>query len=124
MKNMKKFVSVFLTIAMVCGVVDSVVFASSVSDISNSVTKIVKAVAYVGYALAIAMLAFLGIKYAMAPANEKADVKQASTNYAIGAFLIFCASSIAALFAKIAAGSDPTTGLGSTIVNAAVTAAG
>lgn len=124
MKKMKSFVSVFLTIAMVCGAIDSVVFASSVSDISGSVTKIVKAVAYIGYALAIAMLAFLGIKYAMSPANEKADVKQASTSYVIGAFLIFCASSIAAIFAKIAAGSAPTTSLGGTIIEAAIGAAG
>ena len=124
MRNMKKFVSVFLTIAMICGAMESIVFASSVSAISGSVTKIVKAVAYIGYALAIAMLAFLGIKYAMSPANEKADVKQASTSYVIGAFLIFCASSVAAIFAKIAAGSAPTTGLGNTIINAAIGAAG
>lgn len=124
MKKMKKFVSIFLTIAMMCGTMGNVVFADSVSDISNSVTKIVKAVAFIGYALAIAMLAFLGIKYAMSPANEKADVKQASTNYVIGAFLIFCASSIAAVFAKIAAGSDPDTGLGPTIIDAAISAAG
>ena len=125
MKKMKKFVSICLTIAMVCGTMGSTVLANSVTDIGNSVNKIVKAFAYIGYALAISMLAFLGIKYAMSPANEKADVKQASTSYVIGAFLIFCASSVAAVFAKIAAGgSAPTTSLGSTIVNAAIGAAG
>ncbi len=126
MKKMKKFVSVFLTFAMVCGPLGSMVSAtSSVTDISNSVSKIVNAVAYVGYAFAIAMLAFLGIKYAMSPANEKADVKQASTSYVIGVFLIFCASSVAMIFAKIATnGSNPDTGLGQTIINAAKTAAG
>lgn len=124
MKKMKRFVSAFLTLAMVCGTFESVVLASSVGDISNSVTKIVNAVAYIGYALAIAMLAFLGIKYAMSPANEKADVKQASTSYLIGAFLIFCASSVAAIFAQMAAGSAPTTSLGDTIIEAAIGAAG
>ncbi len=120
MKNFKKFVSLYMTILMMT----NYAYASSVDAIQGSVTKIVNAIAYAGYAVAIAMLGFVGMKYAMSPANEKADVKKGSVNYLIGAFFIICASGVANIVAGVAAGEGGlTTGLAGTIIDAAQSAA-
>ena len=110
---------------MTFSMMSTVVFASSVTAIQTSVQSIVNAVSYFGYAIAMAMLAFLGIKYAMSPANEKADVKQGSINYLIGAFFIICASTVANIVVGIAAsdGGDAS-GLAGSIIQAGQTAAG
>lgn len=124
-KSVNKVISRFLTFSMVITLTNNNVFAS-VAGISNSVGKIVNAVAYIGYAMAFGMLAFLGIKYVLSPANEKADVKQGSINYLIGAFFIFCASGVANLIAGIATsgGGGDAGGMASSIISAAQTAAG
>lgn len=105
----------------------SLVYASAVADISSSVQSIVNAVAYFGYAIAMGMLIFLGIKYAMSPANEKADVKQGSINYLIGAFFIIGASTVANIIVGIAAsggGDAGASGLAGSIIEAAGSIAG
>lgn len=106
MRIVKKMMSLILTISLLCSMFGNIVYANSVSAIESKVATIVDAVSYFGYAIAVAMFLFVGIKYAMAPANEKADVKQASVSYLIGAFLIFCASGVATVFAEIALGAD------------------
>lgn len=105
-KKMKKLLSFLLTLSMSCTMFTSIVFAGSDApgEIKEAVLKIVKAVAYFGYVIAFGMLFYLGAKYTLAPANEKADVKQGSINYMIGAFLILCASGVANLISGIAAG--------------------
>lgn len=110
---------------LVCGIIVYADDSASVAQIRLSVGKIVNAVSYFGYAVAMAMLIFVGIKYAMSPANEKADVKQASVNYLIGAFLIICASTVANVFVDVAAsGETSDSGLANKIINAAQSAAG
>ncbi len=42
----------------------------------------------VGAAIAVGMLIYIGMKYVMSSANERADVKQAAVNYVIGAIII------------------------------------
>ena len=49
---------------------------------------ILGAIQFAGYAIALGMLIYVGIKYVMSSANERADVKQASINYLIGAIII------------------------------------
>lgn len=103
--NTKKILSFIMTTTFICSFMNTVVFASDApAEIKTAVLKIVNAVAYFGYAIAFGMLFYLGAKYTMSPANEKADVKQGSINYLIGAFLILCASGVANLFSSIAAG--------------------
>ena len=110
---------------LVCGVTIYAGDSASVTQIRSSVGKIVNAVSYFGYAVAMAMLIFVGIKYAMSPANEKADVKQASVNYLIGAFLIICASTVANVFVDVAAsGETSDKGLANEIIKEAQKAAG
>ena len=109
-KNIKKFLSFFITLSITCSLFNNVVFAGGApAEIKTSVLKIVNAVAYFGYAIAMGMFFYLGAKYLLAAANEKADVKQGSINYLIGAFLILCASGVANLFSGIAAGGGGTT---------------
>lgn len=52
-------------------------------------------VQWIGYAIAIGMLIYVGIKYVMASANEKADLKNSLVKYVIGAILIAGASAVA-----------------------------
>ena len=123
MKKINRILSLIMTFSMM----STIVFANdSVTAIGNSVKSIVNAVSYFGYAIAMAMLAFLGIKYAMSPANEKADVKQGTVNYLIGAFFIICASTVANIVVGIAAGGGGAAGggLAGSIIQAGQTAAG
>lgn len=99
---MKKFMSIFMTVAMLfamCSV------ASAISNFTVTVSapgsgqafanKILGFVQWVGYAIAIGMLIYVGIKYVMASANEKADLKNSLIKYVIGAVLIAGATTIA-----------------------------
>lgn len=54
-----------------------------------------------GYAVAIGMILYVGIKYMMASANEKADLKKASINYVIGAIVVAAATAIVGALASI-----------------------
>jgi len=60
-------------------------------DLANNITGLVQ---FVGYAIAIGMLIYLGIKYVSSSANEKADLKKGAINYLIGAIIIVAAVNI------------------------------
>lgn len=102
---MKKIMSVFMTIMLVVACF-STVFATATamptptdpgldSGMVSFVGIILGAIRWIGYAIAIGMLIYVGIKYVMASANEKADLKNAMIKYVIGAILIAGAASIA-----------------------------
>jgi len=61
----------------------------------TKVNTILGFVQWIGYAIAIGMLIYVGIKYVMAPANEKADIKSSLVKYVIGAVIIAGAATIA-----------------------------
>lgn len=96
-KNFKKLVSVLFTIAIIASMAN-VVFANSVPGMTATtrfqkpVEAVLGLVQYVGFAFAVGMLLYIGIKYMMASANEKADLKKGAINYVIGAVLVFGAS--------------------------------
>lgn len=100
---MKKVMSILMAVAMLF-VMYGAVFASY-SGISPTPTApdgagdtagiIIGVMQWFGYAIAIGMLVYIGIKYIMASANEKADLKQALVKYVLGAVLIVFAVSIA-----------------------------
>ena len=102
-KNIKKIISLMLTIAMIASM-SSMVFAlpDSLTQIedptSNTFTsatnRVLGYVRFFGYAMAIGMLIYLGIKYMMSSANEKADLKKGSINYVIGAVVIAASTAI------------------------------
>lgn len=70
----------------------------SISPYSGGATtlasKVLGFVQFVAYAIALGMLIYVGIKYVMASANEKADLKSALVKYVIGAIIIAGASTI------------------------------
>lgn len=108
---MKKMMSLVLTFALLMSMTATVfalptdlspnsgaIGSSNASSIANNALGIVQ---WFGYALAIGMLLFIGIKYMMASANEKADLKKGSINYVIGAILVVAASTIVGVIADI-----------------------
>ena len=100
---MKKVVSVLLTLAMMATMM-SVSLASNpvgpitatigVGGLEGAIRKILGAIQWIGYAFAIGMLIYIGIKYMMSAANEKADLKKGLINYVIGAVLIAATATI------------------------------
>ena len=71
------------------------------SGLANLANNVLGYVQFFGYALAIGMLLYIGIKYMMASANEKADLKKGSINYVIGAVLVAGATFIVSIFVSI-----------------------
>ena len=106
---MKKFISVLMTVTMLC-MMCSVALATSttgggkvnpsfkpsanMSEATKFANKILGFVQWAGYAIAVGMLIYVGIKYVMASANEKADLKNSLIKYVIGAVLIAGAATI------------------------------
>lgn len=95
---MKKFVSVLMTVCMAMSMF-SMVFASEyfnndVDALDGVLGGIIGVVRAVGMAFAAGMLLYVGIRYVMASANEKADLKKGSISYVIGAVIIFGASAL------------------------------
>lgn len=97
---MKKIMSILLTLAMLATMM-APVFAMPVigdprmpDDATNLASKVLGAIQWVGYAFALGMLLYIGIKYMMSAANEKADIKKGLINYVIGACILFAASTI------------------------------
>lgn len=60
----------------------------------NTANTILGFVQFIGYAIAVGMLIYVGIKYVMASADEKANLKNSLIRYVIGAILIAGASAI------------------------------
>lgn len=91
---MKKYISIFVACLLL--LIPSVSFAyvdfdpdpSAPEGISPMVEAILDALLWIGYAIALGMLIYIGIKYTMSAANERADLKKASVNYVIGAIVI------------------------------------
>ncbi len=106
---MKKFVSAMLTMAIIASMV-SCAYAISITPNPGPASSIfggtfgvvVGLVQVIGYALAIGMLIYLGIKYVTSSANEKADLKKGSVNYVIGAIIIASAATLVKLFFNFA----------------------
>lgn len=63
-------------------------------------TNVIGAMQWIGYAIALGMLIFIGIKYIIASADDKATIKNAAFKYIFGAFLIAGAVGIAGLIFK------------------------
>lgn len=102
---MKKLISILLTITMMATMMSPVLASGNsatpaigqpgnLGQISGLVNKVLGAIQWVGYAFALGMLLYIGIKYMMSAANEKADLKKGLINYFIGAVILFAASTI------------------------------
>lgn len=106
MKNFKWF-SMILAVLMMVGMLSGMVMASSVDDIeitpptqegngiAGAVSSILGYVQFFAFAIAIGMMIFIGIKYMMAGAGQKAEVKSTLLPYLIGAICVGGASTLA-----------------------------
>lgn len=99
---MKKVMSLLMTVAMLAMMCSTVFGFSGIeptvtapNGANDTASTIIGVMQWFGYAIAIGMLVFIGIKYVMASANEKADLKNALIRYVIGAVLIVFAVTIA-----------------------------
>ena len=100
----QKVLSMILTIAMVMGVFASVGLAD-VEDIPiiqpgdggfiTVVGKIIGFIQYAAWAIAIGMIIYIGIKYMMSGAGDKAKVKETLLPYLVGAICVGAATTIA-----------------------------
>lgn len=93
---MKMFTKIFISVMCIMALMVS--SASAFTGISTTPTapgtaaetasSIIGYIQWIGYAIAVGMLVYIGIKYVMASANEKADLKNSLIKYVIGAVLI------------------------------------
>ena len=95
---MKKIASFIITVSILCScvcfAVPTIADPSVPSGATTAVEKILGFIQWVGYAIAVGMLIYIGIKYMMASANEKADLKSGSIKYVIGAIVVAAAATI------------------------------
>ena len=105
----KKILKTLLTVAMLVVCFTSCVYATGttsgggiISEVTNGEAKmpdegkgfadilntILAYVVWFGWFIAIAMIITVGIRYTMAPANERADLKNGSIRYIIGVLLL------------------------------------
>ena len=110
---MKKMGCTLLSILTVMIGVGTTVFAvpSGLSPDANQATAFNKIgstvlgyIQWFGYTMAVGMLLYIGIKYMMASANDKADLKKGAINYVIGAIVIAAATTIVGILANIGKG--------------------
>ncbi len=66
-------------------------------------------ISIIGYAVAVGMIMYVGIRYILAAANEKADLKDSSIRLLIGALMITGASAIFPIMWDIFANVSVTT---------------
>mgnify|MGYP004461078851 FL=1 len=120
MKRLKGDVAFLLTAGlMICSGTTVFALPSGLNVNANSATEfngigstVLGYIQWFGYAMAVGMLLYVGIKYMMAPANEKADLKKASINYVIGAIIIAAATAIVSALVSIGSGFGNSAGKG------------
>lgn len=104
MKKCSKIICMLLV--MVAILSTTMVFAEGESGayniLANVLNALLSALAWFGYAIAIGALVFMGIKYVMSGAQEKANLKGSLSKYLIGIALIVFCSTIASAVANIA----------------------
>ena len=104
---MKKFISILLTIAMMAVMMSPVL--ATINPITPNpgavptkaegvAAKALGMIQWIGYIFGFAMLLYIGIKYMMSAANDKADMKKALIGYVIGAVILFGAGTIMGIF--------------------------
>lgn len=117
--KVKKVVSLIFAMLTLC---ISVVFAGGESQLVGAAWNITNAVLWVGYAVALGMVVYIGIKYITGAADARANMKSAVVSYLIGALIVFSATAIARVVVGIAVGKNGNN-LANTIVESANKAA-
>lgn len=96
-------------------IIPTLVFAGddeSYNIMSSVLNAILSAISWFGYAIALGILIWIGIKYILSGANERANLKENVRMYIIGVALIVMCSLIAGGVAKMANHSGKNTAEG------------
>jgi hypothetical protein len=123
----KKFMRIYFTLVSMLPMISSCAYAaSSVDQLKGKLPVIINGIAWIGYGISFGMLIFIGIKYMLSAANEKATLKQGAINYVIGGALIACASFVADIVASVASQGTASDagGFASQLISTAQQAAG
>lgn len=102
-KKTIKTLAIFLVMLYIC--FSTVAFATNyIPDVGdptapstefNTIAEnIIGTMMWVGYAIAIGMVVFVGIKYVLASADEKASMKGIFVKVVIGSLIVACATTI------------------------------
>ena len=107
---MKKLVKVLPVVLVICLMLVNV-FAVDVptvnptgtasTEVTNAAGKIWATIASVVQVLAIAAVVFAGLRYMFAGADQKADIKKGLGILALGAVLVFAATTVLKIFSDI-----------------------
>lgn len=83
---------------------------SQVEQAQNTTKMIISVIKWIGYACAIGMVIFIGIKYVLASADEKASLKGMLVKVVIGSVIIVAAVVITDTVINVVGGKVTTTG--------------
>ena len=92
-------------LSMLCMLVfmlGSVAYADETQVIKYVAGDFIKYISWFGYAIALGVLIFIGIKYAMSPANERANLKRMFPAFLVGFFILVFGLTIARMVVEIA----------------------
>lgn len=123
-KKLVKIFIVFLDLIILASIFSNVILAAGVSDFSgksdllgdanksviNILGTILEVVRIIGAAVALAMLMIIGVRYLLASAGDRADIKKYAMNYVIGAFVLFGASGLLGLAKNFVDAAIPGSG--------------
>ena len=115
MKIIKRLTSILLTISILI-TMSTIIWATNlIVDVNYTnatlgdatmhgwISQLLGLLQSVGVAVAMGMLLYVGIKYVMSAANEKAELKNSSIRYLIGAVILFSLSACFEIVKKVMA---------------------
>lgn len=110
-KNLSKIITILTIFVMTC----TMVFASSyiptvdpsqggaaIGEAKNIFTNITGVLMWLGYAIAVGMIVFIGIKYIMSAPDEKASMKGALVKVVVGGLIIALSVTIVNIVLSVA----------------------
>lgn len=123
-KKIVKIFIVFLNLIILATIFSNIILAASVSDFSgksdmlgnanksvvNILGTILEIVRIIGAAVALSMLMIIGVRYLLASAGDRADIKKYAMNYVIGAVILFGASGLLGLAKNFVDAAVPGSG--------------
>ena len=105
MKKIEKTIYILTTIFMILSICTNVFaavsdfsgakdFGGADAPIKSILSAVLAVIRNIGVGIAIIMLMFIGCKYMLASASERADIKKYAINYVIGAVVMFAAATV------------------------------
>lgn len=91
---------------------------STADKITGKGTQIVNAILWFGYAIALGMVVFIGIKYMLGSAESKSNMKSAIVSWFIGAFMVFMCTTLVNLVLNAVTVEDGENSLADSIIKA------